>query len=265
MIDSDGLVTATATAETIRVRVEVAETDTYAGDVLTAELVIDNFVDFDGDGLIDIHSLTMLHNMRHNLAGTSYKGSGSAMGIMTGCPDATPENDVTSEDCIGYELMSDLDFDLNGDGTWTESGGTYVLDNNDNVSPYFVVSGGAGGWEPIGDRSNPFTATFEGNGFVIRNLAIRRNQRYIGLFGRTHNATLRNLGLEQALADYTGSNTSYTAPLVGQMVGGTLTASYATGTVNGGGGDSHVGGLVGSDGRHPHRQLRHRHSLWREC
>ena len=35
--------------------------------------VVDKVVDRDGDGLIEIDSLTDLHNMRHNLAGTSYK------------------------------------------------------------------------------------------------------------------------------------------------------------------------------------------------
>ena len=39
---------------------------------------------------------------------------------------------------------------------------------------------------------------------MIRNLAISRAQEDIGLFGRS-TGTIRNLGLEQALADYTGS------------------------------------------------------------
>ena len=235
MIDGDGLVTATTTAETITVRVAVAETDTYAGEELTAELVIASFVDFDGDGLIDIHSLAMLHNMRHNLAGTSYKGSGSAMGIMTGCPDATPGDDVTSEDCIGYELMSDLDFDINGDGTWTESSGTYVLDNNDNVSPYFVVS--EGGWEPIGMRANPLGPPLRATAlsFATWRSAVTRN-------------TSASLGspATQPFATSAWSRSWPTtpvarrrnsiAPLVGYMEGGTLTACYATGTVNGGDG-----------------------------
>ena len=46
---------------------------------------------------------------------------------------------------------------------------------------------------------------------------------------------------------------------------GTITASYATGDVDGGDGDNDrcgwPGGLYGK--RHPHRQLRHRHSQWR--
>ena len=62
-------------------------------------------------------------------------------------------------------------------------------------------------WESSNNDDSPFTATFEGNGHVIRNLAIRRDQTTIGLFGYTSGtATIRNLGLEEALADYTGSS-----------------------------------------------------------
>ena len=42
--------------------------------------------DRDGDGLIEIDSLLMLHNMRHNLAGTSYKASADSAGNSSGCP-----------------------------------------------------------------------------------------------------------------------------------------------------------------------------------
>ena len=190
----------------------------------------------------------MLHNMRHNLAGTSYKDASDAMGLTTGCPDANPRDGATTEDCIGYELMSDLDFDTDGDGdgTWTGSGGTYTLDAGDNQTPYFIAA--SGGWEPIGvDNTAPFTAIFEGNGYVIRNLAIQRNQTFIGLFGAV-TGTIRNLGLEQALADKTGSSASATniGLLAGWMGGGNIINSYVTGVAAGDTSDNNfVGGLVG--------------------
>ena len=53
-------------------------------------------------------------------------------------------------------------------------------------------------------QSNPFTATFEGNGHVIRNLAIRRDLEYHRPLRLICTGTLRNIGLEEALADYTG-------------------------------------------------------------
>ena len=65
-------------------------------------------IDSDGDGLVDIRSLLMLHNMRYNLAGTSYKTNDLDMGLTAGCP---------SDTCNGYELLVSLNFDKDGDGS----------------------------------------------------------------------------------------------------------------------------------------------------
>ena len=86
------------------------------------------------------------------------------------------------------------------------------------------------------------------------NLAIRRDQASIGLFGAIgsdgrSDAAIRNLGLIDNLADYTGSDdrSTYIGGLVGrQDTGSSITASYATGDADGGDGDNdYVGGLVG--------------------
>ena len=200
--------------------------------------------DRDGNGLIEIDSLLMLHNMRHNLAGTSYKASADSAGNSSGCP--------ATGGCVGYELARDLDFNVDDDGsTWSgTSDEGYSLDADDSDDAYFPVRGGAGGWLPIGDLTNPFAAVFDGNSHTISNLAIRRDQTYVGLFGRTvSGAAIRNLGLIDNLADYTGSsnnNPIYIGGLVGRQEGGSITASYATGTADGGAGDrDFVGGLVG--------------------
>ena len=114
---------------------------------------------------------------------------------------------------------------------------------------YFLVENGAGGWLPIGGDTNPFVAVFDGNSHTISGLAIRRDQTYVGLFGRTEGAVIRNLGLIDNLADYTGSNDDfyiYIGGLVGLQQYGLITASYATGAAAGGAGDRNlVGGLVG--------------------
>ena len=53
-------------------------------------------------------------------------------------------------------------------------------------------------------KTNPFAAVFDGNGNTISNLAIRRDQFYVGLFGAIGgSAAIRNLGLIDNLADYT--------------------------------------------------------------
>ena len=200
--------------------------------------------DVDSNGLIEIYSLTDLYNMRHDLAGTSYRTSTASVGDASGCPAAGG--------CIGYELTRNLDFDFDGDGsTWSGNGDVgYSLDSGDSQAGYFPVDGdGTGGWLPIGDGTNPFVAVFDGKGHRISNLAIRRAQTYVGLFGRTGgDAAIRNLGLVDNLADYTGSSDDFIdiGGLVGYQGGGSITASYVTGDADGGDGNNDlVGGLVG--------------------
>ncbi len=200
------------------------------------------FADEDGNGLIEIHNLTMLHNMRYDLAGRSYKTSAALVGDSRGCP---------ARGCFGYELVQPLDFDTDADGTWSgNSSEGYSLDGDDSMAPYFVVDSAAGGWQPIGDRAHPFAAVFDGNGHSIGNLAVRRSQTaYVGFFGAMGgSAVIRNLGLVDNLADYTGSSDGEISigGLVGRQRGGAISASYATGTADGGsGGNDRAGGLVG--------------------
>ena len=207
----------------------------------TIEILIP--VDRDANGLIELYTLTQLHNMRYNLSGSSYKTSTADTGSTTGCP-----NDA----CNGYELMNEVEFDTDGDGqSWTQdSSGNYSLDSGDSAAPYFVIdSSGSGGWQPVGDSNNAFNAIFDGNGYVIRNLAIRRELTDIGLFGVTAaNAIIRNVGLVNNLSDYTGSSNGVNnvGGLVGFQQSGSIRASYATGNADGGAGDQDsVGGLVG--------------------
>ena len=200
----------------------------------------------DDDGLIEIYSLIDLHNMRHNLAGTSYSTSTASVGNSSGCPEEGEGG------CRGYELMQDLDFDVDGDGgTWSGSGDEgYTLDSDDHQADYFPVDeNGAGGWLPIGNATNPFVAVFDGNGRTVSNLAVRRDQIDVGLFGAIgRNAAISDLGLIDNLADYTGSSDDpkHIGGLAGRQIRGSITASYATGAAAGGGSKgSPVGGLVG--------------------
>ena len=116
-------------------------------------------IDDDGDGLIEIDTLEKLHNIRHNLAGTSYKIANEVAndaGDSAGCGGIGGV-----AECNGYELTQDLSFDKNGNGeTWSgDNSNGYTLDGGDNASPYFVVTevvdsnGGvsySGGWSLSG-------------------------------------------------------------------------------------------------------------------
>ena len=208
--------------------------------------------DADGDGLIDIATLGQLNAVRWDLDGdgapstgneTSFHAAGAFLnpsfqpGGAGLCP--TTEVDADDDDCRGYELLNDLDFDTNGNGaTWTAPGGTVTGDTGD------AYDNAGAGWMSIGstaaNNAANYTATFDGNGHVIDNLFINRGTwQYQGLFaGTTASAVITSLGLPniriQAAQNLTGG-------LVG-VHRGRIAAVWSSGTVRAG---SAPGGLVG--------------------
>ena len=97
-------------------------------------------------------------------------------------------------------------------------------------------------WTAIGTSTtaNQFTGTFDGAGYVVGGVYINNSSNYQGLFGYVGgDGTIKNLG---AVASYVKGQ-QYVGGLVGRNSGGgTITNSYAAGTVSG---PSNVGGLVG--------------------
>ena len=208
--------------------------------------------DADGDGLIDITTLGQLNAVRWDLDGngapstgneTSFHAAGAFLnprfqpGGAGLCP--TTGDDADDDDCRGYELLNDLDFDTNGNGaTWTAPGGTVTGDTGD------AYNNAGAGWMSIGstgaNTAANYTATFDGNGHVIDNLFINRGTwLYQGLFaGTTASAVITSLGLPnvriQAAQNLTGG-------LVG-VHRGRIAAVWSSGTVRAG---SAPGGLVG--------------------
>ena len=54
-------------------------------------------------------------------------------------------------------------------------------------------------WTPIGTKDKPYTGTFDGNGYTIKNLVINGGSNSnIGFFGVTHNGEIKNLTIENA-------------------------------------------------------------------
>ena len=98
------------------------------------------------------------------------------------------------------------------------------------------------GWEPIGTQDEPFTGTFDGQGFEISDMFIGRlDTGHVGLFGFVSDSgVIKNVGVVNAyvVGEF----------CVGAVVGinwGTLSNSYSDGTVSG---SDQVGGLVGGNG-----------------
>ena len=112
------------------------------------------------------------------------------------------------------------------------------------------TANGGLGFKPIGDAStnsfaSMFSGTFDGQGHTIAHLTIRSSNPYVGLFGYTSNATLRNVGLVDA--SVTGTlGYDRVGGLVGYHYGGSITQAYVTGNVAGTGNGSTVGALAGA-------------------
>ena len=187
--------------------------------------------DADDDGLIEIEWLEQLDAVRWDLDGDGFAdGGGNAERYFAAFPDAA-EYMGCADGCHGYELVRDLDF---------KSAGSYA---SRAVNRKWTSGNG---WLPIGsslEDKDAFRATFDGNNRTITNLHIDRggdNQpQVIGLFGYLgfDIGNINRIGLVNV--DVKGGGN------VGGLVGyngGSITDSYATGSVTG---NNTVGGLVG--------------------
>lgn len=129
----------------------------------------------------------------------------------------------------GGEFVLANDIDLSGYSNWTPIG--YYMDSS-------------GSWED----NKAFTGTFNGNGYVIKGLKISDDtHKYLGLFGAINNATIMNLGVENANIS-AGENNSAGILVGGLAVANSFTSAsnisncYTTGTLNGA---VYSGGIVG--------------------
>jgi len=138
-----------------------------------------------------------------------------------------------------HRLMNDLDSTTAGyeelasstanEGKGWEPIGTALFDQFDDDEPY--------------DQSDPFTGTFEGQGYEIRDLFINRPDEYdVGLFSLVHEGgVIKNVGVVNS--DVTGGQG--VGGLVGANGGGVSSSYFTAGSVAG---ESSVGGLVGVNG-----------------
>ena len=185
--------------------------------------------DRDGNGLIEIGTLAQLHAMRWDLNGDGALDTGTSSSDTTAYraafPTAASGMGCPANNCIGYELTVDLNFDENDDNQITSADTTYW--------------NGGNGWAP----TNTLATTLNGNGHTISHLFINRastdNSGLFRVIGASGSVT--NLGLPDA--DITGKDD--TGTLAGEIRGGTVTGVFATGRVTG---VDRVGGLVGSVG-----------------
>lgn len=118
------------------------------------------------------------------------------------------------------------------------SGKTITLEGDIDLSAHY--------WTPIGtSTSNYFKGTFDGADHTISNLTIDTNASYVGLFGATSGAVIKNVTLDELQVQNSAGGTSYTGALVGFMAGSGTTeyCAVTNGSVSSDG--QYVGGLIG--------------------
>ena len=186
--------------------------------------------DADSDGLIDVASLEELNAIRFALDGSGRAMNDESLPDSSGCPIILWQG-IAQQRCRGYELVSNLDFDTNGDGQMNELD-TYWNDGQ--------------GWEPIGSfSSNAFTGNFQGNGHQIRNLYIETTSIDVGLFGYIEGTSRQPVKITQVAI--TGPITSVTGryhvgALAGRINYAEIDSLFVSGIISSG---RDAGGLVG--------------------
>ena len=173
----------------------------------------------------------------------------------TGPPGSSPDNpilistyqelnDMRNDLTAHYKLAADID----AVPSWNE--GTAGCTAYDGVT--VPTTDPCTGWVPVGDRTNQFTGSLDGNGYIISNLYIYTvitTWSYSGLFALTSGtASIRKLGLvnvriaTSAVSGY--PNAEFHGGLVG-LHNGSISDSSVTGTLSAFGRNPAVGGLVG--------------------
>ena len=118
-----------------------------------------------------------------------------------------------------------------------QSGVYFKLMSNIDLTQWLTNNNPGQGWEPIGTSSAPFKGVFDGNNKKLTGFSINRTTDYVGLFGYTSSATIKNLTIE---GDVKGG--SYTGAFVGYADEGTLSNLVHNGNTTG---SSSTGGIAG--------------------
>jgi hypothetical protein len=98
------------------------------------------------------------------------------------------------------------------------------------------------GWVPLGSSGDPFTGTFDGQGFTITGLNLNRAGGYNGLFGSTLDASISDVVLSTVNITETSSG-NYTGGLIGYAFNTSVENVSVDGSINAQ--SSYVGGLIG--------------------
>ncbi len=144
------------------------------------------------------------------------------------------EGDYTVTSAEGLKTLSEI---VNADEDSTEPvdialGGDIDLSAITTLSTRANVSN----WTPIGSEEKPFTGTFDGNGYTIKNLALveseaKEGKAYIGFFGYAEDATIKNVTFENVYINIPCLDIDHSKGHIGAVAGsleGTSTIENVT-------------------------------------
>jgi hypothetical protein len=206
----------------------------------------DENLDLEGQTKVDVRNPTIdIAQLKTDLAlsaSSLYRGgsednvSGETSYSLTGDTNFYADSKNVTE-ITTQEGLADIN------ATAATLSGKYILLNDIALDKSGAGFEATYGWKPMGDySSNPFTGIFNGNGHKITGLWIDRpSMDYVGLFGFTNGAVIKNIGVEIPNGKTVKGN-DHVGGIVGYVADSTITNSYAIGDVSG---FQNVGGIAG--------------------
>lgn len=93
-------------------------------------------------------------------------------------------------------------------------------------------------WTAIGTADEPFCGTFDGNGYMVSGLYVSSSDDYVGLFGYTEGAIIKNVGVSGVITggEYVGGVVGYSS------LSSVVSNCYNTASVSG---VNYIGGIAG--------------------
>ncbi len=237
----------------------VNHTVTYSGNYNTGgDVPVDVLIYQSGDSVTVLANTGTLVRTAHDFNGWNTRADGLGINRLPGSTFVMGSADVTlyatwtghfagGDGTVGNPFQVATATHLNNVRNYL---GAYFIQTADidlNVAPYNSGSG----WEPIGNVTTKFLGNYNGNNNTISNLFINRNaDSYIGLFGYTDGAVIRNVildGVNVTGNDYVGGLVGYNTNIslrTASSLANPLIGSCSLSNVNITG-NNNVGGLVG--------------------
>jgi hypothetical protein len=136
----------------------------------------------------------------------------------------TPEGDGSEANPYEIANLDNLLWLSESSSEWDKH---YIQTADIDASETSTWNDGAG-FIPIGNSSIKFTGSYNGQGYIVKNIQINRpNQDFIGFFGRLEDANVENLGI----TNVSSQGEKYVGGFFGHSVNSTIAKCYSTGVV----------------------------------